>query len=206
MIRGQWRDRPPCGAGGQCGGSAAASRAASRCRQAGAFVGALLSNYRVDPGQASLPQVVTARELREHRERLDTFMRIAREGVDRLTIRCGRPNTVCCSPTPPASPSICVRCPSWNANSAPKAFATAPAGQRWKRAPAVSAPALSIASRSRASGRALPAPTTSPSPAARRRSSASTTSPWRCSMPRPSIRPSTARPGAGLSDGGGKRV
>ena len=43
-----------------------------------------LSNYRVDPGQASLPQVVTARELREHRERLDTFMRIAREGVDRL--------------------------------------------------------------------------------------------------------------------------
>ena len=26
-----------------------------------------LSNYRVDPGQASLPQVVTARELREHR-------------------------------------------------------------------------------------------------------------------------------------------
>jgi transcriptional regulator of acetoin/glycerol metabolism len=28
--------------------------------------------------------VVTARELREHRERLDTFMRIAREGVDRL--------------------------------------------------------------------------------------------------------------------------
>ncbi len=43
-----------------------------------------LSNYRVDPGQASLPQVVTARELREHRERLDIFMRIAREGVDRL--------------------------------------------------------------------------------------------------------------------------
>jgi len=43
-----------------------------------------LSNYQVDPSLASTPQVVTAQELREHRDRLDAFMRIAREGLDRL--------------------------------------------------------------------------------------------------------------------------
>ncbi|WP_374491603.1 sigma-54-dependent Fis family transcriptional regulator [Zoogloea sp.] len=43
-----------------------------------------LSKYQVDPGLATVPQVVTPQELREHRDRLDAFMRIARDGLDRL--------------------------------------------------------------------------------------------------------------------------
>jgi transcriptional regulator of acetoin/glycerol metabolism len=43
-----------------------------------------LNNYQVDPARINAPRVVTAQELREHRERLEAFMRIAREGIDRL--------------------------------------------------------------------------------------------------------------------------
>lgn len=43
-----------------------------------------LNNHQIDPSQTNTPRIVTTRELREHRERLDAFMRIAREGVDRL--------------------------------------------------------------------------------------------------------------------------
>ena len=43
-----------------------------------------LNSHQVDPAQVNVPRVVTAQELREHRERLDAFMRISREGVDRL--------------------------------------------------------------------------------------------------------------------------
>jgi len=43
-----------------------------------------LNAHQVDPAQATTPRVVTAQELREHRDRLDAFMRIAREGMDRL--------------------------------------------------------------------------------------------------------------------------
>ncbi|MES9971753.1 MAG: sigma-54-dependent Fis family transcriptional regulator, partial [Candidatus Thiodiazotropha sp.] len=43
-----------------------------------------LNNHQVDPAQTNTPRIVTSRELREHKERLDAFMRIAREGVDRL--------------------------------------------------------------------------------------------------------------------------
>jgi transcriptional regulator of acetoin/glycerol metabolism len=43
-----------------------------------------LNKHSIDPGRASSPKVVTAYELREHRDRLETFMRIAREGVERL--------------------------------------------------------------------------------------------------------------------------
>ncbi len=43
-----------------------------------------LNSHQVDPAQATTPRVVTAQELREHRDRLDAFMRIAREGMDRL--------------------------------------------------------------------------------------------------------------------------
>lgn len=53
-----------------------------------------LSKYQVDPGLASTPQVVTAQELREHRDKLDAFMRIAREGLDRLHEQL-RPSNYC---------------------------------------------------------------------------------------------------------------
>ncbi|WP_254050994.1 sigma-54-dependent Fis family transcriptional regulator [Zoogloea sp. LCSB751] len=53
-----------------------------------------LSKYQVDPGLATTPQVVTAQELREHRDRLDAFMRIAREGMDRLHEQL-RPSSYC---------------------------------------------------------------------------------------------------------------
>ena len=53
-----------------------------------------LSKYQVDPGLASTPQVVTAQELREHRDRLDAFMRIARDGLDRLHEQL-RPSNYC---------------------------------------------------------------------------------------------------------------
>ena len=43
-----------------------------------------LNKHAIDPGLSSVPKVVTAYELREHRERIETFMRIAREGVERL--------------------------------------------------------------------------------------------------------------------------
>jgi transcriptional regulator of acetoin/glycerol metabolism len=43
-----------------------------------------LSTHQVDPALATTPRVVTAQELREHRDRIDAFMRIAREGMDRL--------------------------------------------------------------------------------------------------------------------------
>ncbi|MCB1930233.1 MAG: sigma-54-dependent Fis family transcriptional regulator [Rhodocyclaceae bacterium] len=43
-----------------------------------------LNNHQVDPAQINVPRVVTAQELREHRDRLETFMRISREGIDRL--------------------------------------------------------------------------------------------------------------------------
>lgn len=43
-----------------------------------------LNKHSIDPGLSSVPKVVTAYELREHRERIETFMRIAREGVERL--------------------------------------------------------------------------------------------------------------------------
>ncbi|MCP3870103.1 MAG: sigma-54-dependent Fis family transcriptional regulator [Gammaproteobacteria bacterium] len=43
-----------------------------------------LNNHQVDPTQTNIPRIVTSRELREHKDRLDAFMRIAREGVDRL--------------------------------------------------------------------------------------------------------------------------
>jgi sigma-54 dependent transcriptional regulator, acetoin dehydrogenase operon transcriptional activator AcoR len=43
-----------------------------------------LTKHSIDPGLSSIPKVVTAYELREHRERIETFMRIAREGVERL--------------------------------------------------------------------------------------------------------------------------
>ncbi len=43
-----------------------------------------LNNHQVDPAQVNVPRVVTAQELREHRERLEAFMRISREGIDRL--------------------------------------------------------------------------------------------------------------------------
>ncbi|MFH1813573.1 MAG: sigma-54-dependent Fis family transcriptional regulator [Pseudomonadota bacterium] len=43
-----------------------------------------LNKHSIDPGRATTPKVVTAYELREHRDRLETFMRIAREGVERL--------------------------------------------------------------------------------------------------------------------------
>lgn len=53
-----------------------------------------LSKYQVDPGLATTPQVVTAQELREHRDKLDAFMRIAREGLDRLHEQL-RPSNYC---------------------------------------------------------------------------------------------------------------
>jgi len=43
-----------------------------------------LNAHQVDPAQANVPRVVTSQELREHRDRLETFMRISREGLDRL--------------------------------------------------------------------------------------------------------------------------
>ncbi len=53
-----------------------------------------LSKYQVDPSLATTPQVVTAQELREHRDKLDAFMRIAREGLDRLHEQL-RPSNYC---------------------------------------------------------------------------------------------------------------
>jgi transcriptional regulator of acetoin/glycerol metabolism len=43
-----------------------------------------LNKHSIDPGLSTVPKVVTAYELREHRDRLETFMRIAHEGVERL--------------------------------------------------------------------------------------------------------------------------
>ncbi|QID16939.1 sigma-54-dependent Fis family transcriptional regulator [Nitrogeniibacter mangrovi] len=43
-----------------------------------------LNKHQVDPAQINTPRVVTSQELREHRERLEAFMRISREGIDRL--------------------------------------------------------------------------------------------------------------------------
>ncbi|MCP4635028.1 MAG: sigma-54-dependent Fis family transcriptional regulator [Methyloversatilis sp.] len=43
-----------------------------------------LNKHSIDPSLSSVPKVVTAYELREHRDRIETFMRIAREGVERL--------------------------------------------------------------------------------------------------------------------------
>lgn len=43
-----------------------------------------LTAHQVDPARTDVPRVVTAQELREHRERLEAFMRIAREGIERL--------------------------------------------------------------------------------------------------------------------------
>ncbi len=43
-----------------------------------------LNNHQVDPARTNLPRVVSAPELREHRDRLEAFMRISREGIDRL--------------------------------------------------------------------------------------------------------------------------
>ncbi len=43
-----------------------------------------LNNHQVDPAQINVPRVVTSQELREHRDRLEAFMRISREGIDRL--------------------------------------------------------------------------------------------------------------------------
>jgi len=43
-----------------------------------------LNNHQVDPAQVNVPRVVTSQELREHRDRLEAFMRISREGIDRL--------------------------------------------------------------------------------------------------------------------------
>lgn len=43
-----------------------------------------LNSHQVDPAQINVPRVVTSQELREHRDRLDAFMRISREGIDRL--------------------------------------------------------------------------------------------------------------------------
>jgi transcriptional regulator of acetoin/glycerol metabolism len=53
-----------------------------------------LSKYQVAPSLATTPQVVTAQELREHRDRMDAFMRIAREGMDRLHQQL-RPSSYC---------------------------------------------------------------------------------------------------------------
>ncbi|MBS0512838.1 MAG: sigma-54-dependent Fis family transcriptional regulator [Proteobacteria bacterium] len=43
-----------------------------------------LNTHQVDPARVNSPRVVTSQELREHRERLEAFMRISREGIDRL--------------------------------------------------------------------------------------------------------------------------
>lgn len=43
-----------------------------------------LKIHQVDPGLSNLPRVLTAVEVREHCDRLGTFVRIARHGVDRL--------------------------------------------------------------------------------------------------------------------------
>ena len=43
-----------------------------------------LNTHQVDPARINTPRIVTSQELREHRERLDAFMRISREGIDRL--------------------------------------------------------------------------------------------------------------------------
>lgn len=43
-----------------------------------------LNKHSIDPSLSSVPKVVTAYELREHRDRIEAFMRIAREGVERL--------------------------------------------------------------------------------------------------------------------------
>ncbi len=43
-----------------------------------------LATHQVDPAQATTPRVLTGPELREHRDRIEAFMRIAREGMDRL--------------------------------------------------------------------------------------------------------------------------
>ncbi len=43
-----------------------------------------LEHYSLDPGLATAPRVVTATMLRDHRERLETFARIAMHGVGKL--------------------------------------------------------------------------------------------------------------------------
>jgi len=43
-----------------------------------------LNTHQVDPARINTPRIVTSQELREHRERLEAFMRISREGIDRL--------------------------------------------------------------------------------------------------------------------------
>ncbi|HPI61302.1 sigma-54-dependent Fis family transcriptional regulator [Zoogloea sp.] len=67
-----------------------------------------LSKYQVDPGLASTPQVVTAQELREHRDKLDAFMRIAREGLDRLHEQL-RPSNYCVLMTDAAGVTVDFR-------------------------------------------------------------------------------------------------
>ncbi|MCB1916624.1 MAG: sigma-54-dependent Fis family transcriptional regulator [Rhodocyclaceae bacterium] len=63
--------------GAQLGGDGNASRLARSWQRS-------LNSHQVDPAQINVPRVVTAQELREHRDRLETFMRISREGIDRL--------------------------------------------------------------------------------------------------------------------------
>jgi len=43
-----------------------------------------LNTHQVDPARVNSPRVVGYPALREHRERLEAFMRISREGIDRL--------------------------------------------------------------------------------------------------------------------------
>lgn len=43
-----------------------------------------LNTHQVDPARVNTPRIVSAQELREHRDRLEAFMRISREGIDRL--------------------------------------------------------------------------------------------------------------------------
>ena len=43
-----------------------------------------LNTHQVDPARVNTPRIVTSQELREHRDRLEAFMRISREGIDRL--------------------------------------------------------------------------------------------------------------------------
>ena len=63
--------------GGRLGGDSNADRLARSWQRS-------LNAHQVDPAQIVAPRVVTSQELREHRDRLEAFMRISREGLDRL--------------------------------------------------------------------------------------------------------------------------
>lgn len=101
-------------------------------------MGALPSATINATGQGRLPQVVTARELREHRERLDTFHAHRAGGVDRLYDSL-RPAKYCVLLTDAAGVTVDLRTVHRAGREfAPKAFAMAPAGRDGRGAPAIS--------------------------------------------------------------------